>query len=93
MQGINPRDPRPQEAAIGEPLPGEGVQIDVAEDEARQDEEEFDAQIALGRQVRQEADVQIGPEGVEHDPQGRHEPQGGQRTKIDGRLGHAATMG
>ncbi|MNV22765.1 hypothetical protein D3C71_1137530 [compost metagenome] len=35
VQRIDPRDPRPQEAAIREALLGEGVQIDVAEDEAR----------------------------------------------------------
>ncbi|MNJ43955.1 hypothetical protein D3C77_389850 [compost metagenome] len=95
VQRIDPGDARPQEAAIAEALLAEGLQIDVAEDEARQDEEQLDPQIPLGDQGggdqgggyqgRQAVDRQIGPQQIDHHPQGGEEPQGGQGAKIDRR--------
>lgn len=94
MQRIDPGDPRPQEAAIGKPLLARRLKIDVAQNEAGQDEEQFDAQIAFGDHGRLRRPGQIGPEGVDGDPQGRGEPQGGQGAKIGRRLngGHGLTL-
>lgn len=85
VQRIDPRDARPQEASVAEPLLAEGLQIDVAEDEARQDEEQFDAEITLGRQGGHAADRQVRPHQIDHDPQGREEPERGQGTDVDRR--------
>ena len=60
MDGIDPRQARPKEGAVVEPSLGPGPRIDVAEDETRQDEEEVDAEVALGGQAKAlETKVQV----------------------------------
>uniref|UniRef100_A0A0N4Z6D2 PE-PGRS family protein n=1 Tax=Parastrongyloides trichosuri TaxID=131310 RepID=A0A0N4Z6D2_PARTI len=85
VQRIDPRDARPQEALVAEALLAERLEIDVTEDEARQDEEELDPQVALGGQGGHAADRQIGPHQIDHDPQGREEPERSQGTDVDRR--------
>ena len=94
MQGIDPRHPRPQEAAIRETLLARRLQIDVAEDEARQDEEQFDAQIPFGHQAGLARAGQVFPEGVDGDPDSRAETQGRDGLQIGGGLdgGHGVTL-
>ncbi len=88
VQRIDPRQPRPEEGAEAETALAEAGEIDVREDEAGQDEEQLDAQVALGDQRRRRRARQIGPIVIAHHPNGGGEAQGGQRLQIFGRCAH-----
>ncbi len=84
VQRIDPRQPRPQELAVVEAAVLGGGQIDVAEDEAREDEEHLHAQIALGNDRGGEGDVQPRPEGEQHHPGRGEEAEGGEGLQMLG---------
>ncbi len=90
MQRIDPRQPRPEERSIAEAAFLGGGQIDVAEDEAGEDEEHLDPQIALGDEHRGEADVEPRPEGEQHHPGRGEEAEGGQGLQMLGLHGGSA---
>ncbi len=69
MDGIDPRQPRPEERAIVEAPLGPGSRVDVTENESGQDEEQVDAEIALGRQAEPfEVKIQMVAEMVDEHP-------------------------
>ncbi len=84
VQRIDPRQPGPQELAVVEAALFGAGQVDVAQDEAREDEEHLHPKVALGDDGRGEPHVQAGPEGEEHDPGRGEEAEGGERLQMFG---------
>ena len=84
MQRIDPRQPRPEEAAIVRPACAECLEIDVAQYKPRQDEEDLDPQIALGHRMGQDTDVEVRPEGIDHHPGRSQKAQRRQGAEIGG---------
>ncbi len=78
MQRIDSRQAMNDEAAVIERALAETFEIDIAQDEARQDEEQVDPEIAVVDQTEMHRQVQFLDVGIEHDPQGCEEAQRGQ---------------
>ncbi len=82
VQGVDPRQPRPQEAPVAEAALFHALQIDVAEDEARKREEDFDAEVTFGHDGGGEIHRKPGPIGEEHHPHGGEESERGERLQV-----------
>jgi hypothetical protein len=80
---IDARETRPQERTIIEAPVLHSTGVDVAEDEARQDEKQIHPQITLGHQACvPEPKVEMVPEVVDQNPQRRADAQRRQRANV-----------